>query len=61
MAVFGKVQRYLRRTGMPPTVFGRGAANDPRLIGDMANGREPGPRMRARIDAFIAAHPESYR
>lgn len=61
MAVLAKVQRYLRRTGMPPTVFGRVVANDPRLIGDLANGREPRPPMVARIDAFIAEHPGSYR
>ncbi|URW75510.1 hypothetical protein M9980_13415 [Sphingomonas donggukensis] len=52
------VHKYLKATGMPPTKFGRGVANDPRLVGDMARGRVPGPDMVARIKAFIAAHPE---
>ena len=48
-----KIDRYLRRTQMPPTKFGRLAVNDPRLVGDLKRGRIPGPKMLARIDAFI--------
>ena len=48
-----KIDRYLRRTQMPPTKFGRLAVNDPRLVGDLTRGRMPGPKMLARIDAFI--------
>ncbi|WP_445192639.1 hypothetical protein ACT009_01495 [Sphingomonas sp. Tas61C01] len=50
-----KIDRYLRRTKMPPTKFGRLAVNDPRLVGDLKRGRNPGPKMMARIDAFIGA------
>ena len=56
-----KVKRYLHRTGMPRTVFGRCAANDPRLVEDLTNGRQPRAEMVARIEAFIAAHPDGRR
>jgi hypothetical protein len=49
-----KIDRYLRATGMPPTKFGRLAVRDPRLVRDLRAGREPGPRMVARVNAFIA-------
>jgi hypothetical protein len=50
-----EVERYLKRTGMPPTKFGRLAINDPRLVEDLRNGREPRLRVTRRILAFIAA------
>lgn len=52
-----KIDRYLRRTNMAPTRFGRLAVNDPRLVGDLRRGRHPGQRIIARIDAFIAGDP----
>jgi hypothetical protein len=58
MSVLGKIERYLRKTEMPPTRFGRLAVNDPRLVGDMRKGREPGPRVLARIEAFLAQGSE---
>ncbi len=47
------VERYLKATGMPPTRFGREAAHDPRLVHDMRGGREVGPKLTARIVAFL--------
>ena len=58
MSVLGKIERYLRKTEMPPTRFGRLAVNDPRLVGDMRKGREPGPRVIARIEAFLTQGSE---
>lgn len=58
MSVLGKIERYLRKTEMPPTRFGRLAVNDPRLVGDMRKGREPGPRLVARIEAFLTQGSE---
>ncbi len=49
-----KIDRFLRRSGMAPTRFGRLAANDPRLVRDLRHGREPGAAMIARIEKFIA-------
>ena len=54
MSVLRKIERYLKETGMPPTRFGRLAVRDPRLVGDLRSGREPGPRLVARIEAFLA-------
>lgn len=48
-----RVERFLKASGMAATTFGRKVAKDPRLVFDMRRGREPGPRMVARIDAFI--------
>lgn len=60
MTILPKVERFLRQAEMPPTRFGRLVARDPRLVLDMRNGREPGERMRGRIEAFIATHqPET--
>ncbi|RHW17854.1 hypothetical protein D1610_04860 [Sphingomonas gilva] len=55
MALLREIQGYIRSTGMKPTVFGRAAVNDPRLVTDLKRGREPGARLSARVRAFIAA------
>lgn len=55
MSVHWKIEKFLRRTQMPPTKFGRLAVRDPRLVFDLRRGREPGDAMAARIEAFIAA------
>lgn len=55
MHLLGKVENYLRRSGTPPTRFGREAARDPRLVFDLRNGREAGPRLASRVAAFIEA------
>jgi hypothetical protein len=55
MAVLRKIQKFLKVSGMPQTRFGRLAVNDPRLVGDLRNGREPGDRMVRRIESFLAA------
>jgi hypothetical protein len=39
---------------MPVSLFGRLAANDPRLITDMENGRVLRPETEAKVRAFIA-------
>ena len=50
-----KIERFLCDSGMSATAFGRRVARDPRLVHDLRRGREPGPRMAARIDAYIGA------
>ncbi|MBO9711404.1 hypothetical protein [Sphingomonas sp.] len=57
--VLRKVEKFLRKTDMPPTKFGRLAVNDPRLVGDLRNGREPRARTVQRIEAFLAAQAET--
>lgn len=54
MSVHRKIEKFLRKTNMPPTKFGRLAARDPRLVLDLRNGRELGGALAARIEAFLA-------
>jgi hypothetical protein len=51
-----RIERYLRRTRMPPTRFGREAANDPRLVFDLRAGREPRRPLASRIEHYLDAH-----
>ncbi len=59
MSLLGKIDRFLRHTQMPPTKFGRLAVRDPRLVGDLRRGREPGRAVIARVEHFIAAQESS--
>ncbi len=56
MELLRKIEQYLRATGLPQTRFGRMAVRDPRLVGDLRRGREPGTRMVARVERYIAEH-----
>lgn len=58
MDMLAMVQEYLTRTGLPETLFGRLAINDPQLVRDMRRGRDPRPATRARIERFIATHTD---
>jgi hypothetical protein len=53
MLVLMFIERYLRATKMPETKFGRLAVNDPRLVRDLRNGRELGPKVAERVATFI--------
>ena len=53
MNVLGKIECYLRRSGLKPTRFGRTVANDPRLVFDLRRGRAVGARLAARIEAYL--------
>jgi hypothetical protein len=59
MSLRWKVERFLRRSAMPPTRFGRMAVGDPRLVSDLRNGREPGARVVGRVEAFLADQERS--
>lgn len=54
MSLLFEIDRFLRRTRMPATKFGRLAVRDPRLVGDLRRGRQPRPTTVARVQAFIA-------
>lgn len=47
------VEIFLHRHAMAPTVFGRLAAQDPRLVLDLRKGREPRPPMDQRVRGFM--------
>lgn len=55
MCVQRKIEKFLNKSRMPATRFGRLVAHDPRLVLDLRKGREPRPPMVARIEAFLAA------
>ena len=52
--ILRRIEQYLRAHGMAETRFGRLAVKDPRLVRDLRAGREPGPRMIARIEHFLS-------
>ena len=53
MELLRRVEKYLRRSGIPPTRFGREAVRDPRFVFDLRNGREPRARTVRRVSAFL--------
>lgn len=55
MSVHREIEKFLRKTNMPPSKFGRLAAHDPRLVYDLRNGRELRPPLAERIQNFLAA------
>lgn len=61
MHLLRSVEYFLRQTGMAPTRFGRAAVRDPRLVFDMRNGREPGERMKRRVEHFMNIYAKEQR
>jgi hypothetical protein len=55
MHLMRRIQLFLKRADMTPTRFGREAVGDPRLVGDMKNGRELRETTAARIHAWLDA------
>lgn len=49
------VERFLRESAIPPSVFGREAVKDPRLVSDLRAGREVGSKIRQRVADYIDA------
>lgn len=48
-----EIELYLQKSHMPPTNFGRLAANDPRFVGDLQRGRTVGDRLRKRVQHWM--------
>jgi hypothetical protein len=48
-----KIESFLKSADMPPSVFGRHAAKDPRLVSDIRAGRDVGHRLNLRIEHFM--------
>jgi len=49
-----RIEAFLRESAMPPSVFGRAAVGDPRLVADLRGGREPGRRIVSRTENFMS-------
>lgn len=50
-----EIRSVCDRHGIAPSRFGRDACNDPALITNLHNGRDPGAAVRAKIAGHIAA------
>jgi len=61
MTLVMRIRRFLDRTGMKETVFGRRVLNDPRLFDDLRKGRQPRAATVQRIEAFLSSHAEGGR
>lgn len=48
-----EIEKFLGRTGLAATTFGRRAVADPRLVFDLRNGREPRKHLRLRVEHFM--------
>jgi hypothetical protein len=48
-----RIDRFLKESGIAPTLFGRLAVRDPRLVTDLRNGRTPGTALEARVEHFM--------
>ena len=48
-----RIEAFLKESAMPPSVFGRAAVSDPRLVGDLRGGRQPGHRLICRVEHFM--------
>ncbi|WP_088182287.1 hypothetical protein [Sphingobium sp. Z007] len=53
------IEQFLREFKMPPTTFGRACARDPRLVFDLRLGRQPGDRIKRRVEHFMNIYRRS--
>ena len=53
MHLLREVEKFLRRSDIAPTRFGREAVGDPRFVFDLRRGRDPRPQTVARVKAFL--------
>lgn len=61
MHLLSSIEKYLRRSGTPPTRFGREAVGDPRFVLDLRNGREPRPATVRRVSAYLTRQAQGGR
>jgi hypothetical protein len=55
-----RIEVFMREAEMPPSVFGRHAAKDPRLVTDLRDGRKPGIAIIRSADAFMEKWRDDY-
>lgn len=53
------IEKFLRQTDMAATKFGRLAAQDPRFVLDLRNGRMPRSRTKQRVEQFMNSYQEN--
>lgn len=55
MRLLLRIERYLRRSRMKPTKFGRTVVRDPRFVFDLRQGREPRIITERRVHEWLDA------
>ena len=55
MKLLREVEKFLNRSKIAPTRFGRDAVGDPRFVFDLRRGREPRSGTEKRVRAFLEA------
>jgi hypothetical protein len=53
-----RIHRFLLRSRMAPTRFGRIVVRDPRFVKDLWNGRRPRPSVTAKVCAYLDEQEE---
>lgn len=53
MHLLREVEKFLRRSDIAPTRFGREVVGDPRFVFDLRKGREPRPSTERRVRQFL--------
>lgn len=48
-----RIEGFLAESAIPPSVFGREAVRDPRLVKDLRQGRIVGLRVACRVEHFM--------
>ena len=48
-----RIETFLAESAFPPSVFGREAVRDPRLVKDLRRGRVIGLRVACRVEHFM--------
>lgn len=55
MELLEQIEAYLVRSSVSPSTFGRLAAGDPRLVGDLRAGRRMRRRTHERVKGYLFA------
>ena len=53
------IEKFLRDYQIAQTRFGRDAVRDPRLVFDLRMGRDPGDRVKRRVEHFMNEYRRS--
>jgi hypothetical protein len=48
-----RIENFLKESDTPPSVFGRAAVRDPRLVADLRGGRDAGRDIICRVEHFM--------
>lgn len=56
-----RIEKFLEESAIPPSVFGRAAVHDPRLVSDLRAGRKPGLQLTCRAEHFMNTWRADFR